>query len=137
MKSYKDIALVFLTEGIAGVETCRAEGVSDDVIVKAFESLQASGSDTDVGEFEQFIGQNIELTNGAGRGRPAPVLGASRIYKAQRVGETGAFIRLPVELLGCTKGEGVKVSFENGRMIVEKAEVVGEKPAVAEAGETV
>ena len=48
------------------------------------------------------------------RGRPAAKLGESRTYRVQEVNDSGAFIRLPVGLLGLAKGGTATVTFDNG-----------------------
>lgn len=120
MKTYKDIALLFLASGISAVEeSFKAEEASPDVFVKACDHLRDSHAQQDIGPFEAFIVANIEIEEGPGRGRPGPEVGNSRVYKAQRVGENEPFIRLPVHLLGCRKGSPVKVTFQDGKMLVE------------------
>lgn len=53
------------------------------------------------------------------RGRPAAKIGDSRAYKVQQVGEMDPFIRLPVSLLGASKGSAVTVTFGNGSITVK------------------
>ena len=48
------------------------------------------------------------------RGRPAAKVGDTRGYKVQQVGESDPFIRLPVSLLGLSKGQTATVTFDNG-----------------------
>jgi hypothetical protein len=52
------------------------------------------------------------------RGRPAAKVGDSRSYKVQQVGDMDPFVRLPVSLLGISKGQTATVTFENGRIVV-------------------
>ena len=48
------------------------------------------------------------------RGRPTAKVGESRTYRVQEVNDSGAFIRLPVGLLGLAKGGVATVTFDNG-----------------------
>lgn len=56
------------------------------------------------------------------RGRRPAQVGDVRSYSVQEVGNTGAFLRLPVELLGLAKGDTAYVTFENGAIVVRAAE---------------
>jgi hypothetical protein len=53
------------------------------------------------------------------RGRPAAKIGESRTYKVQQVGESDPFIRLPVSLLGLSKGSVALVTFNDGTITVK------------------
>ena len=53
------------------------------------------------------------------RGRPGAKVGDSREYKAQQVGDSDPFVRLPVGVLGILKGQTVTVTFGNGVITVK------------------
>jgi hypothetical protein len=53
------------------------------------------------------------------RGRPAAKIGDVREYRAQQVGESDPFIRLPVSLLGLAKGQMATVTFAEGVITVK------------------
>lgn len=52
------------------------------------------------------------------RGRKGAVIGETRTYTCQEVNDTGAFLRLPVELLGLAKGDTAYVTFLDGQIVV-------------------
>lgn len=63
-----------------------------------------------------------------GRGRAAPALDETRLYKAQALKDGGAFLRVPLAPLGVNKGDVVKVSWKDGRVII-RPKVTTAEPA--------
>jgi hypothetical protein len=116
LASFKDLSLAFLSSGLDGIRELSA---SKSTHKKAIQYLKETGRD--VADYESYLADVSVTRNGApnsGRGRPAPKVGSSRIYKAQKAPNTGPFIRLPLETIGCDKGQSVRVEFESDRIVV-------------------
>lgn len=114
----QDVAMLMLVGG--GVEAVQrlhdTAGIVAGTFDKAVELLAASPENADA---LADMRDALFGSEGAGaRGRPAVAIGQSRTYRVQEVGETGAFIRLPVALLGLAKGQVATVHFEDGKITV-------------------
>jgi hypothetical protein len=114
----QDVAMLMLVGG--GVEAVtrlhETAGIVAGTFDKAVELLAASPENADA---LADLRDSLFASEGSGaRGRPAVTIGQTRSYRVQEVGETGAFIRLPVGLLGLQKGQTATVSFENGKITV-------------------
>jgi hypothetical protein len=114
----QDVAMMMLVGG--GVEAVRAchdvNGIVSATFDKAIELL--AGSPDNAEALADLQDELFQASTGA-RGRPAVTVGQSRSYRVQEVGETGAFIRLPVALLGLTKGQTATVLFLDGVITVK------------------
>jgi hypothetical protein len=115
--SYKDIEIAFLTDGVTAIEKLLNDGkASRSAVRKALDALQGAGASS--AALEDFVKTHI----GQGRrGRSAPLVGAERNYRAQKLESGSAFLRLPLEALGVKKGGLVSVRFERDRIVVIKA----------------
>jgi hypothetical protein len=114
--SYKDIQIIYLSEGVSAVDKLMKEGrVSRGAVRKALDALRQAGASA--ATLDDFVKTHI----GQGRrGRSAPLVGTERTYRAQKL-ETGSpFLRLPLEALGVKKGGIVTVRFDRDRIIVSK-----------------
>lgn len=115
----QDIALAFLMGGIGAVQKLHTDkGFTAATLDNAIETMTEGGQDT--AKLVELRGKLFTKSTGS-RGRKAATVGDSRNYSVQEVGETGAFVRLPVGLLGLVKGDEVRVTFLDGRIVVESA----------------
>lgn len=115
----QDVALAFLMGGIGAVQKLHTEkGFTAATLDNAIETMTEGGQDT--AKLVELRGKLFTKSTGS-RGRKAATVGDSRNYSVQEVGETGAFVRLPVGLLGLVKGDEVRVTFLDGRIVVESA----------------
>lgn len=118
-KSYKDVAMAFLTheDDQKGLEAVQKLGAHPRTIRKAIVELNNIGKNGDV---------LAALVPAARQGPRAPVSGDGRDYKAQKVGTSGTFLRLPLDPLGVKKGAVLHVEFADDKIIVtKKAEKAG------------
>jgi hypothetical protein len=113
----QDVALSFLMGGVAAVEKLHNEkGFTAATLDSAIETMRDGGQN--VADLLLLREKKFAKSTGQ-RGRKAAQIGDSRVYSVQEVGETGAFVRLPVGLLGLAKGDDVRVTFLDGRIVVE------------------
>jgi hypothetical protein len=113
----QDVALSFLMGGVPAVEKLLNEkGFTAATLDSAIETMRDGGQNV----ADLLLLREKKFAKVAGqRGRKAAQIGDSRVYSVQEVGETGAFVRLPVGLLGLAKGDDVRVTFLDGRIVVE------------------
>ena len=115
----QDVALAFLMGGIGAVQKLHTDkGFTAATLDNAIETRTEGGQDT--AKLVELRGKLFTKSTGA-RGRKAASVGDTRNYSVQEVAETGAFVRLPVGLLGLVKGDEVRVTFLDGRIVVESA----------------
>jgi hypothetical protein len=115
----QDVALSFLMGGVAAVQKLHNEkGFTAATLDSAIETMR-DGGQTVVDLL--FLREKLFTKSTGVRGRKAAQVGDSRVYSVQEVGETGAFVRLPVGLLGLAKGDDVRVDFLDGRIVVTVA----------------
>jgi hypothetical protein len=114
--SYKDIQILYLSEGIGALERLiRDRKISRPALRRAVDALRAAGAT--IGPLEQFVQSSM----GTGRrGRAAPQAGTERSYRAQQLVQGSPFLRLPLDALHVKKGAAVTVRFERDRIIVSK-----------------
>ena len=116
----KDIIVALMCNGMSGVTTLfNDKGFTVATLDSAIDTL--SGTEH-AASLTSFRSAYFAASNGV-RGRKAAAIGDTRVYAVQEVKDTGAFIRLPVELLGLAKGDDVSVSFFKGRIVVEAVKV--------------
>lgn len=114
--SFKDVEIAYLLDGIAGVERLIAGRRSPaPVLRRALRDLKAQGRSVDA--LEAFIAEKF---GSSGRGRSVPSPGEERRYRAQQIKTGGAFLRLPLNVLGVPKGGNVRVRFDRDRIVVTK-----------------
>jgi hypothetical protein len=95
-----------------------ANGIASATFDKAVELVSADPAKASA---LAALGDELHPAGTGERGRPAPMLGASRKYRAQQVGDDGdVFIRLPVSLLGLQKGQDVTVTFGHDGITVTR-----------------
>ncbi len=114
--SYKDLQIVYLSDGVGAVEKLLKDGkVSRAAVRKALEALREQGAAA--ATLDDFVKANI----GQGRrGRTAPLVGTDRTYRAQKLSTGSPFLRLPLEALGVKKGGLVTVKFDRDRLVITK-----------------
>jgi hypothetical protein len=114
--SYKDVQILFLSDGLAKIEKFYKGGlISSASMKKAAKAFQVSKTgDT----FQDFVEAHVCSIDGR-RGRRAPATGGQRQYRAQQIGKGGLFIRLPVTTLANSKGDALVVSFDDGVITVK------------------
>ena len=116
--SAKDLALAVVMHGVKGVTDLHN---SKGFTVKTLDgAIDVVGADTDHGITLAACRANLFPASNGVRGRKGATTGESRDYSVQEVGETGAFVRLPVGLLGLCKGDTVTVHFEEDRIVVTR-----------------
>lgn len=115
----QDVALTYLMGGAAAVAKLHDEkGFSAATLDNAIETIAKGGQDT--ANLADLRDKLFTKSTGS-RGRKAAQIGDSRVYSVQEVGDAGAFVRLPVGLLGLAKGDDVRVDFLDGRIVVTVA----------------
>lgn len=114
----QDVAMLMLVGG--GVDAVKALHVSAGIVAGTFDkAIELLGASPENADALADLRDELFASEGNGaRGRPAVQIGQSRTYRVQEVGETGAFVRLPVGLLGLAKGSTATVTFQDGRIIV-------------------
>ena len=114
----KDIVIAMMLDGINGVMNLHEQkGFTKATCNTAAKLLDENNKDTLAHELRVFAADTFGGTSGQ-RGCSAVKVGESRLYSVQQVGDAGAFIRLPVELLGATKGTNVTVTFHADHILV-------------------
>ena len=116
---YKDLAMAFMMSNVNMDEIRKLNNktsITKSTHKKAVDVLKESATKFDTTEYEKWVEETFGSTEG--RGRTAPSVGESRNYKTQKVEKSGPFIRLPLDSLACGKGDIVKVSFNDGSILV-------------------
>lgn len=117
--SAKDIALAVVTGGASKVRDLHN---GSGFTAKTLDGAIALFDGTEHGNTLAALRSELFSTVNSGvRGRKPATVGATREYTVQEVGETGAFVRLPVGLLGLVKGDKVSVTFDDGVISVVRA----------------
>lgn len=98
MKSYKDLSIIFIREGLEGLLSAAAEA-SSYTLQKTCSHLESLG--TDVGPLREYLDR---------KGR-----------KVQQNKEGKLFIQLPVDELSVQKGDRVFSSLRDGTIVVSKS----------------
>lgn len=112
----QEIAFLTLTEGVAAVER-KHNTPGHEIATKTFADAVDLLADAGKGEASAALAALADALapeSSGERGRPAARVGESRQYRVQEVNDSGAFIRLPVGLLGLAKGGVATVTFDNG-----------------------
>lgn len=114
--SFKDVQIAYLCSGISPIEQMYQRRLASiNTLRRALQHLRTNGSPVD--SFEKWYQENF----GAGaRGRAAPKAGQERIYRAQQIKTSGAFLRLPLAALAINKGDVLTVQFEKDHIVVKK-----------------
>jgi hypothetical protein len=116
--SAKDLALAVVMHGAKGVRDLHN---SKGFAVKTLDgAIDVVGADSEHGATLADLRNTLFPASTGTRGRKGATVGESRDYSVQEVGETGAFVRLPVGLLGLCKGDTVTVTFEDNRIVVSR-----------------
>ena len=120
---YKDLAMAFMMSG-GNMDEIRKlnnkTSITKGTHQKAIKTLNESATPFDTTEYAKWVEETFGSSEG--RGRTAPVVGESRVYKTQKVEKSGPFIRLPLDSLERVKGDLVKVSFNDGSILVVPAD---------------
>ena len=114
----QQVAFLALTEGVAAVETLHNKPgceIAPATFVGALKLLEGSTQQQKEAHADlAALADALAPESSGERGRPAAKVGESRTYRVQEVNDSGAFIRLPVGLLGLAKGGVATVTFDNG-----------------------
>ena len=107
------VAFLALTEGVGAVEALHNKPgceIAPATFAAAVKLLEASSLQPELAA----LADSLAPESSGERGRPAAKVGESRGYRVQQVGDSDPFIRLPVSLLGLSKGSVATVTFDNG-----------------------
>jgi len=111
----QQVAFLALTEGADAVATLHAKPGCEIAPATFDAAVDLLAGQPQVREALEALRSDLFGEGGSGeRGRPAAKVGESRGYKVQQVGDSDPFIRLPVSLLGLSKGGTATVLFDNG-----------------------
>lgn len=130
--THKDLALLALMQGVDALDPLLASHTNPvDVLGKVRATFEKNGKDCTA--LDEKIALWTEIKTPGVKGRKPVKIGDSRSYKAQQIGDDGdLFIRLPVNLLGVSKGQDLRVTFDNGVISVS---VAADDQPVSEAAE--
>jgi hypothetical protein len=114
--SFKDVQITYLMNGVDSVIQMYEKGnASKTTVRRALRQLKNSGQSVE--KLEDWV---IQQFGSSGRGRTSPNAGETRMYKAQKVNNSGSFLRLPLDVLGVDKGQKLRVRFESDMITVSK-----------------
>jgi hypothetical protein len=110
----QDVVLAYLSadRDTAGLTKLHA---APRTLRKAQALLNALGEDT--AHFTLYVDEVAPRSNG--KGRAAVQLGERRTYTVQEVAPGGPFLRIPVTVVGASKGDQMVVSFMAKRITIE------------------
>jgi hypothetical protein len=114
----KDLEIAFLIGNLGGISDLVKEAgktPGKKVFNQALTSLDSKGLET--AQLAEFIGE-LFPASGKGRGKQQPVAGEVRGYSVQRVKNSAPFIRLPLSILGVSRGQEVQVKFNGDHIVV-------------------
>lgn len=112
----KDLLLACLTEKSGGLAKL-TDVPTAPVVKNAFRWLEAQNCADQAEALRVFARDNWSIEINPGRGRSAPEAGDERLYRVQVV-QDAPFIRLPMSSLGLSRGDTVKVTFEDKQILV-------------------
>lgn len=116
----QQVAFLMLTEGAISVERLHHKPGCEIAAATFNGAIELLATQPQQREALETLRDTLLGGGEAGeRGRPAAKVGDSREYKAQQVGDSDPFVRLPVGLLGALKGQTVTVTFGNGVITVK------------------
>ena len=111
----QQVAFLALTEGADAVAALHNKPGCEIAPATFDAAVELLAGQPQVREALEGLRSDLFGEGGTGeRGRPAAKIGESRGYKVQQVGDSDPFIRLPVSLLGLSKGGTATVTFDNG-----------------------
>ena len=111
----QQVAFLALTEGADAVAALHSRPGCEIAPATFDAAVDLLAGQPQVREALEALRSDLFGEGGSGeRGRPAAKIGESRGYKVQQVGDSDPFIRLPVSLLGLSKGGTATVLFDNG-----------------------
>ena len=114
----KDLEIAFLIgqlDGITDLIATAGKTPGKKVFNQALTSLDSKGLET--AQLAEFIGETFPAS-GKGRGKQQPVAGETRFYSVQRVKNSAPFIRLPLSIMGVSRGQEVAVTFNGDKIVV-------------------
>lgn len=114
--SYKDVQILFLSDGLSKVEKLLNAGlISKGSLRRAAKEFEGNKN------AQAFVDFVAAKTGNGRRGRRAPLNNENREYLAQQVKDGSLFIRLPVSSIVAKKGEAVVATFSGDRIVVKTA----------------
>ena len=87
------------------------------VVKRAFRWLEMNNCADHAEVLRGFARDHWGIEISVGRGRGVPEVGDEKLYRVQ-LAQDSAFIRLPMSTLSLTRGDVVKVSFEENQIMV-------------------
>lgn len=116
----KDVVIAMMLDGIEGVTALyNDKGFTKATCSSAAKLLDEKKQDTLADSLRDFAADTFGASSGQ-RGKSAVKVGESREYSVQQVKDGDLFIRLPVGLLGVTKGAKIEVSFTDTGIVVRR-----------------
>lgn len=114
--SAKDVIVAFSLKGAEGLNALDLTS-KGHLLRKAVAYCRAEGNEAVASALVEYANiKGIVLWSGRGRGVPSE--GSTRSYRAQQLGKSEPFIRLPVGALGVVKSQAVTVVFLTGKIEV-------------------
>ena len=110
----QQVAFLALTEGVGAVETLHGKPGCEIAPATFAAAVELLATQPETAAALSALADALAPESSGERGRPAAKVGESRTYRVQEVNDSGAFIRLPVGLLGLAKGGVATVTFDNG-----------------------
>ncbi|NBV77994.1 hypothetical protein EBR66_07550 [bacterium] len=110
----QQVAFLALTEGVGAVETLHGKPGCEIAPATFAAAVDLLATQPETAMALAALADSLHPESSGERGRPAAKVGDVRSYKVQQVGDSDPFIRLPVSLLGLTKGAVATVFFDNG-----------------------
>ena len=116
--THKDLTMLYMMNGANALDKFLVDHTDPvGVLNKVRETLSANSQDT--GPIDEKIEFWTEKKQPGVKGRKPVAIGESRTYSVQQIGDDGdEFVRLPVSLLGLSKGSKVSALFADGQIIV-------------------
>ena len=116
---FRDVQIAFYRDGIEGVESLiEAEQVSNFTLRRAVSHMRSEGDDNpSLDSLEEALKERGHLSGLSGK----PDAGDVKDYKVQQ-GDGCFFLRVPVDHLGVTKGDSMRVRFFVDAIKLERIE---------------
>ena len=123
--TYNDVLVTYMLQGVDAVSRQLIDHTNPvKCLDDAMEKIREGDATRDLSDLEDLRERFAAGRTNGRRGASPLVVGGSKTYSTQQVGEAGdLFIRLPVSLLVSAKGEGVEViANDDGTFTVRAAQ---------------
>lgn len=112
---YKDVQIVWLRDGPRGLEEVIEGGLASEFTLRrSVREMRDNGDYDNAAELEEWLRSRGFIR----QHRNTPDAGDVKIYRVQR-SEPGPFVRAPVDSLGVSPGEEVRLRFFIDRITIE------------------